>query len=88
MLSLCSLRYQYDHRLVSTCLQSYLTIHISGACLNPAIVAAEAASGHMHWVTALLFSVAQVGAAATQVHFSSSVHALRAQPALRVGKFK
>lgn len=41
-------------------LQSYLAINISGASLNPAVVAAQAASGHLHWVAALLLSVTQV----------------------------
>ena len=46
----------------------YATQHLSGGHLNPVISIATAASGHMHWLKAALYVLAQVS---PRLHSSS-----------------
>jgi glycerol uptake facilitator-like aquaporin len=38
----------------------YSTQHVSGGHLNPAITIAASLSGHFHWITGLIYIIAQV----------------------------
>ena len=58
-----------DWRACAPYVAVYATQQTSGGHLNPAITLATTLSGHFHWVTAILYIIAQVASRDHRTHF-------------------